>query len=71
MSTLVSRAQELTRQPIDPADDMAARRRALAEEALEQPTPALPAITGTALSPAFRAICGKPHTVAHRQRRLS
>lgn len=34
MSTLVSRAQELTRQPIDPTDEMAARRRALAAEAL-------------------------------------
>ena len=34
MSTLVSRAQELTRQPIGPADNKSARRRAQAEEAL-------------------------------------
>jgi len=34
MSTLVSRAQELTHQPVDPADDVAERRRALADEAL-------------------------------------
>ena len=34
MSTLVSRAQELTHQPTDPADDVAERRRALADEAL-------------------------------------
>jgi len=34
MRTLVSRAQELTRQPIDPADEAAERRRALAAKAL-------------------------------------
>ncbi len=34
MSTLVSRAQELTHQPIDPSDEITERRRALADEAL-------------------------------------
>jgi len=34
MRTLVSRAQELTRQPIDPAGEVAQRRRILAAEAL-------------------------------------
>lgn len=34
MSTLVSRAQELTHQSIDPTDEVAAQRRALADEAL-------------------------------------